>query len=139
MLRELWLDVVGSAEELARVGTQAIDGMPVSDFSGTQWKDSGIPDDIGVSDVQEIPERLMSMVLHTLEARLWSAAWNERAMPEMLPALLPPDSTQRDEQIKYMEDLWRASVLGGERTGHRFRVSGSPLANLLGGRLVPLA
>ena len=64
-----------------------------------------------MSDLQEIPGRLMSMVLHTLEARLWSAAWNERAMPKMLSALLLPDCTQRDEQIKYMEDLWHASVL----------------------------
>ena len=53
----------------------------------------------------------MFMVLHTLEARLWSAAWNERAMPVMLPALLAPASTQRDAQVKYMEDLWHASVL----------------------------
>ena len=53
----------------------------------------------------------MSMVLHALEARLWSAACNERAMPEMLPALLAPGSTQRDEQIKYIVDLWHASVL----------------------------
>ena len=122
---------MGSANELARVGIQAIDGMPVSDFSGTQWRISGVLDDIGVSDLQEIPERLMSMVLHTLEAWLWSVAWNERAMPEMSPALLPSDSTQRDKQTKYMEDVRRASVLGGERTGHRFRVSGNPLANLL--------
>ena len=111
LLRQLWLDVVGSANELARVGIQTIDGMPVSDFSGTQWKNSGVPDDIGVPDVQEIPERLMSMVLHTLEARLWSMAWNECTMPEMLPALLAPDSTFQGEQIKYMEDLWHASVL----------------------------
>ena len=32
-------------------------------------------------------------------------------MPEMLPALVAPDSALRDEQIKYMEDLWQASVL----------------------------
>ena len=89
--------MVGNANEFARVGLQAIDGMLVSDFSGTQWRNVGVPDDIGVSDLQEIPERLMSMVLHALEARLWSAAWNECAMPEILPALLPPDSTQRDE------------------------------------------
>ena len=118
LLRQLWLDVVGSANELARVGIQTIDGMPVSDFSGTQWQNSGVPDDIGVPDVQEIPERLMSMVLHTLEARLWSMAWNECTMPEMLPALLAPDSTFQGEQIKYMEDLWHASVLAeSEDTG----------------------
>ena len=80
--------------------------------------------------MQEIPERLMSVVLHALEARLRSAAWNERAMPEMSPARLAPDSTQQDEQIKCMEDLWRASGLGGERTGHRLWVSGGPIANL---------
>ena len=62
--------MVGSASELARVGIQAIDGMPVSDFSGTQWRNCGLLDDIGVFDVQEIPEWLMSMVVHTSEARL---------------------------------------------------------------------
>ena len=30
---------------------------------------------------------------------------------EILPALLAPDSVQRDEQIKYMADLWHASLL----------------------------
>jgi len=79
-------------------GTAVISTRGVSYFAGTQWRNSGVLDGIGVSDLQEIPERLMSMVLHTLEARLWSAAWNERAMPEMLPALLPPDSTQRAER-----------------------------------------
>ena len=76
LLRQLWLDVVGNASELARVGVQAIYGMPVSDFSETQWRNAGVPDDIGVSDLQEIPERLRPMVLHALESRLWIAAWN---------------------------------------------------------------
>ena len=70
-------------------------------------------DDIGVFDVQEIPERLMAMVLHTSEARLRSAAWNEHAMAEMLPAQVAPDSALLDEHIKYMGDLWQASVLAG--------------------------
>ena len=60
---------------------------------------------------KEIPERLMSMVLHTLEARLWSAAWDSRTMPSMIAALLAPDSAPREEHINYMEDLWKASVL----------------------------
>ena len=111
VLRQLWIDVVGSAKELARIGIQAIDGMTVSDFSGAPWRDCGVADDIGVSDPQEIPGRLMSMVLRTLEARLWSAAWDERTMPSMMAALLAPDSAPREEQIKYMEDLWKASVL----------------------------
>eukprot|EP00974_Lingulodinium_polyedra_P060497 5832509-Lingulodinium_polyedra.AAC.1 len=42
--------------------------MPVSDFPGKWWSNAGVLDDIGVSDPQEIPVRLMSMVLHTLEA-----------------------------------------------------------------------
>ena len=60
---------------------------------------------------KEIPERLMSMVLHTLEARLWSAAWDSRTMPSMIAALLAPGSAPREEHINYMEDLWKASVL----------------------------
>jgi hypothetical protein len=144
LLRQLWIEVVGNANELARVGIQAIDGTPVSDFSGTQWRLVGVLDETGVSDLQEIPKRLMSMVLHAVEARLWSADWHERAMPEMLPALQAPDSVQRDEQIKYMEELWHASVLAEseQNTG-----SGSQAVRLQiywlywlnWGKLVPLA
>eukprot|EP00974_Lingulodinium_polyedra_P030333 2919346-Lingulodinium_polyedra.AAC.1 len=61
--------------------------MPVSDFSGKLWSNAGVPDYIGVSDPQEIPVRLVSMFLHALEVRLWTAVWNECTMPEMLPAL----------------------------------------------------
>ena len=107
----MWIDVVGSAKELARVGIQAIHGMEVYDFSGAVWKTCGAVDDVPVSDLQEIPERLMSMVLHTLEARLWSAAWDSRTMPSMIAALLAPGSAPREEHINYMEDLWKASVL----------------------------
>jgi hypothetical protein len=80
-----------------------------------------------VSELQEIPQRRMPMVLPTLEARFRSAAWNERAMPDMLPAPLAPDSTQRDEQIKYMEDLWHASVLA---ESEQDTVSGSQAVRL---------
>ena len=111
ILRQLWINVVGSAEQLGRIGIQALDGQRVSDFSGTLWRKAGIPGDIGVKDARELPRRLMSMVLHTIEARLWSAAWNECTMPEMLPAFVAPDSPAREEQVKYTEDLWHASVL----------------------------
>ena len=110
-MRQLWSQVVGNATELARIGIQAVDGVTVSDFSGRLWKDAGILDDIGVQDQDEILERLMSLLLHTLESRGWSAAWNECAMPEMLPAFMAPDSAAREEQVKYTEDLWHASVL----------------------------
>ena len=53
----------------------------------------------------------MSLNLHTLESRGWSAAWHECAMPEMLPAFMAPDSAAQEEQVKYIEDLWHASVL----------------------------
>ena len=58
----------------------------------------------------EIPERLMSLNLHTLEARLWSAAWSECAMPEMMAAFIAPDSAVREEQVRYTEDLWHAVI-----------------------------
>ena len=38
VLKQMWNEVVGSAEELARIGIQAVDGISVSDFSGAQWK-----------------------------------------------------------------------------------------------------
>ena len=52
----------------------------------------------------------MSMMLHTLEARLWSQAWIERTMPDMVAGLLAPDAELRDERFRYAEDLWQASI-----------------------------
>ena len=106
LLRQVWVDVVGNARELARIGIQVIHGMTVVDFSGRLWQDIGVPDDIGISDPQEIPRRLISMMLHTLEARLWSQVWMEHAMPEMAAALLAPDMRLREERLKYAQDLW---------------------------------
>eukprot|EP00974_Lingulodinium_polyedra_P106563 10316745-Lingulodinium_polyedra.AAC.1 len=57
------------------------------------------------------------MVLRTLEARLWGAVWNECAMPEMLPALVAPDSAMREERVKRTEDLWQVSVLAESEQG----------------------
>ena len=74
LLRQLWSQVVGNATELARIGIQAVDGMTVSDFSGRLWRDAGVLDDIAVPDQDEILERLMSLILHTLESRGWTAA-----------------------------------------------------------------
>jgi len=88
-----------------------VDGVTVSDFSGRLWTDAGILDDIAVQDQDEIVERLMSLILHTLESRGWSAAWHECAMPGMLPAFMAPDSVAREEQVKFIEDLWHASVM----------------------------
>ena len=116
-MRQLWSQVVGNATELARIGIQAMDGIRVSDFSGRLWRDVGVHDDIGVQDRDEIVERLMSLILHTLESRGWSAAWHECAMPEMLPAFIAPDSVVREEQVKYIEDLWHASVLVESQRG----------------------
>ena len=94
-------------------------------LSGKLWRDVGIIDDVGISDMQEIPPRLMSMVLHTLEARLWIAAWNECAMPEMLPALVAPDSKPREEQVKYLEDLWHAPIKVESEDGTGFGPQGT--------------
>ena len=116
-MRQLWSQVVGNATELARISIQAMDGVTVSDFSGRLWRDAGILDDIGVQDQDEIVERLMSLILHTLESCGWSAAWHECAMPEMLPAFMAPDSAVREEQVKYIEDLWHASVESERGTG----------------------
>ena len=110
LLRQLWSKVVGNKTELARIGIQAVDGVTVSDFSGRLWTNAGILDDIAVQDQDEIVERLMSLILHTLESCGWSAAWNECAMPEMLSAFMAPNSVERDKQVKYTEDLWHASV-----------------------------
>ena len=57
------------------------------------------------------------MAMHTLEARLWSSAWDDCTMPSMIAALLAPDSAAREEQIQYMEDLWNASVLVESQEG----------------------
>ena len=97
--------MVGNAKELARIGIQTAHGQKVFDFSGTLWKDDGVPDDIGVPDADEMPAMLLSLVINTQETRLWSAAWNECTMPEMLAAFVAPDSAARSEQVQYTEDV----------------------------------
>ena len=113
LLRQVWKQVVGNAKELARLGIRSVVGIQVADYSGRIWTDCGVADELNVSCESDIRRRLMSFMLHVLEARLWSQAWMEFAMPEAAAAFLAPVSghiSAPQEKMKYAQDLWDASV-----------------------------
>ena len=74
-----WVKATHSPSELARLGIAVSDGEAHLDLD---------PSSVGSG---EPVARLMSCLLHFLEARLWSALWQEESLPDMFAGVLDPE------------------------------------------------
>ena len=106
MAKRMWKDSVADARELHRLGIPVVQGAAFIDVSlptGRGGKDlePGVP-------LQEAITRLMSFLLHFMEARLWSYAWCQFAYPEAFAALFSPSHANKAWQN--MQELWLAST-----------------------------
>ena len=91
MVRHLWVHALSNAQELARLGWQVLPGQPY--FR---------------SEEIDVPERLMSFLLHLMEARWWSCAWQRFALPEAFAGILHP--TESQSIIEELRGLYQAVV-----------------------------
>jgi hypothetical protein len=75
ILHKTWFDSLFDLVELARLGIEAVKGQ--FHFQPPL--------------VAQVEERLLSFLLHKLEAWCWCYAWWQSAFPEAFVALLSPD------------------------------------------------
>ena len=81
-----------------------------------------------VMEQSEIPVRLMSFLLHMVEARFWSYAWQQWSLPEGFAAYLPTENgSKRDFQT--LRTLWEAATLA-ERVVNSGHPSASGVSQL---------
>ena len=94
ILHKTWFDALFDPVELARLGIEAVKGqLHFQPPSGAQ-----------------VEQRLMSFLLHNLEARSWSYAWRQWALPEAFAALLTPASGKRHTQVEWWQALFLATT-----------------------------
>ena len=93
MVMQAWDKAVRQPVELARLGIAVWEGQH-------QVLDLDI-------ERSEIVARLMSFLLHMIEARLWSALWQEQSMPEMFVGALDPEHQGR--VLDHLHRLWVVS------------------------------
>ena len=113
-LVRLFQHATGDAEELARVGLGVAHGSKAQDFApeadGPMWAPGVLPG--------QIPLRLMSLLLRTMEARFWSCAFNEECVPAFLAGLCSPSSDERQKIYARAKLLWETSTLYESSTRH---------------------
>lgn len=91
MVRHLWVHALSNAQELARLGWQVLPGQPYFQ-----------------SEEIDVPGRLMSFLLHFMEARWWSCAWQRFALPEAFAGILHP--TESQSIMEELRGLHQAAV-----------------------------
>ena len=82
MVMQAWVKATHHPSELARLGIAVKEGQACLDLDPSIG--SGEP-----------VTTLMSFLLHFMEARLWSALWQEQSMPEMFAGVLDPEHQGR--------------------------------------------
>jgi hypothetical protein len=94
ILHKTWFDALFDPVELARLGIEAVKGqLHFQPPLGAQ-----------------VEQRLMSFLLHNLEARFWSYAWRQWAFPEAFAALLSPHFGERHTQVEWWQGLFLATT-----------------------------
>ena len=97
-VREMWQGLSCHACELARVG---------------------LPGAIGSHESQTALERIMSLTLLTISARMWSSAWHTLAWPGQFAKLLSEDKSMATEAFKFHAKVWELMlILEGAREIH---------------------
>ena len=111
--KSLWRHCTADARELARLGvktTRDAEPYPLSTQSGPL--DRCVPE-------TEIPERIWSLLLHVIEARLHSTGWHEHGWPGRFAKVLDPEQSM--EGCRDAEEAWEAfctcEALASERPG----------------------
>jgi hypothetical protein len=94
ILHKTWFDALFDPVELARFGIEAVKGQ------------LHFQPPLGAL----VEQRLMSFLLHNLEARFWSYAWRQWAFPEAFAALLSPHVDERHTQVEWWHALFLATT-----------------------------
>jgi len=97
MLMQAWTNATHQPVELARLGIAVWEGQPHLDL------------DPSIKSGEPVA-RLMSFLLHFVEARLWSALWQEQSMPEMFAGVLDPEHRRR--VLDHLAHFWVVSGTG---------------------------
>ena len=95
LLKLLWQEAVGDAQELARIGIAATESCPAQSFAPEEDPDTG---DLSPGILpQAIPEKFMGFLLNLVEARLWTQAAHFETLPAAFAALLHPEPKVQEE------------------------------------------
>ena len=106
MVKQMWINSIGDARELHRMGIRTRVGADIIDVSqstglGENDRAEGVP-------LHKVRDRLMSFLSHFGEARLWSYAWQQFAYPEAFAGLL--SSMCAVDAFEYAQELWSAAT-----------------------------
>ena len=93
MVMQAWVRATHHPSELARLGIAVREGQVILDLDPSIG--SGEP-----------LTTLMSFLLHFMEARLWSALWQEQSMPEKFAGVLDPEHQGRI--LEHLKQFWVA-------------------------------
>ena len=93
MVMQAWVKATHQPSELARLGIAVKEGQVCLDLDPSIG--SGEP-----------VTTLMSFLLHFIEARLWSALWQEQSMPEMFAGVLDPE--HQGHILEHLAKFWMA-------------------------------
>jgi hypothetical protein len=94
ILHKTWFGALFDPVELARLGIEAVKGqLHFQPPLGAQ-----------------VEKSLMSFLLHNLEARFWSYAWRQWALPEAFAAMLSPHFAERHTQVEWWQALFLATT-----------------------------
>ena len=94
MVKQMCKNTTHQPEQLSRLGIEALKGQPFLNISPSSGN---------------IEARLMSFLLHLMEARWWSYMSHEKAMPDRFAAILSPVDSCR-KALEYLSALWEASI-----------------------------
>jgi hypothetical protein len=98
----------GKAVDLARLGLVMSSG-PHAQYFGVELDDATGLKMPGV-DVESIPARIMSFLLHLVEARFWNYAWRQWAYPGAFAGLLDGGVNQQKAASFAARKLWKVAT-----------------------------
>lgn len=114
--KSLWHHTTSDARELARLGVKTTrDSQPYPLSAPSGPLDRSVPE-------AEMPERIWSLLMHVIEARLHTDSWHQHGWPGRFAMVLDPAKSM--EGCRAAEEAWEAfttcEALSAERHGiHR--------------------